>query len=82
MSKVRVHTPSSVGRRVTTYVHMTALAVRYESGRKRRFASESRMAKMEHLRELISRDDYAVDADKVAEAMLRRLMKEAAPRRG
>ena len=37
---------------------------------------------MEHLRESIARDEYAVDADKVADAILRRLMKEAAPRRG
>jgi anti-sigma28 factor (negative regulator of flagellin synthesis) len=82
VSKVRVLTPSSDGRPVTSYVRMTALAVRYESGTKRRFASESRMAKMEHLRELIAHDDYAVDAEKVAEAIVRRLMQEAAPRRG
>jgi anti-sigma28 factor (negative regulator of flagellin synthesis) len=80
--KVRVHTPSSDGRAVTSYVHMTALAVRYESGRKRRFASESRMARMEQLRALIERDDYAVDPEKVADAIVRRLMLEAAPRRG
>jgi anti-sigma28 factor (negative regulator of flagellin synthesis) len=61
---------------------MTALAVRYESGRKRRFASESRMARMEQLRALIERDDYAVDPEKVADAIVRRLMLEAAPRRG
>jgi anti-sigma28 factor (negative regulator of flagellin synthesis) len=61
---------------------MTALAVRYESGRKRRFASESRMARMEQLRALIERDDYAVDPEKVADAIVRRLMLEAAPRSG
>jgi anti-sigma28 factor (negative regulator of flagellin synthesis) len=63
---------------------MTALAVRYETGRGRRFdrRDESRMAQMEQLRERIARDDYAVDADKVADAIVRRLMLEAAPRRG
>jgi anti-sigma28 factor (negative regulator of flagellin synthesis) len=62
---------------------MTALAVRHETGTGRRFdRRESRMAKMEQLRERIARDAYAVDADKVADAIVRRLMLEAAPRRG
>jgi anti-sigma28 factor (negative regulator of flagellin synthesis) len=63
---------------------MTALAVRYETGRQRRFErrDESRMAKMEQLREQIARDGYAVDAAKVADAIVRRLVLEAAPRRG
>jgi anti-sigma28 factor (negative regulator of flagellin synthesis) len=55
---------------------MTALAVRYETGRRRRFdrRDESRMAQMEQLRERIERDDYAVDAHKVADAIVRRLL--------
>jgi anti-sigma28 factor (negative regulator of flagellin synthesis) len=63
---------------------MTALAVRNETGTARRFdrRDESRMAKMEQLRERIERDDYAVDAEKVADAIVRRLMLEAPPRRG
>jgi anti-sigma28 factor (negative regulator of flagellin synthesis) len=63
---------------------MTALAVRYETGTRRRFErrDESRMAQIEQLRERIARDDYAVDADKVADAIVRRLMLEAPPRRG
>ena len=76
MRKVRVRTPSTVRRSVTTYVHMTALAVRYETGRTRRFErrDESRMVQMEQLRERIERDDYAVDAHKVADAIVRRLL--------
>jgi anti-sigma28 factor (negative regulator of flagellin synthesis) len=64
---------------------MTALAVRYETGTKRRFErrDESRMMQMELLRERIERDDYAVDPEKVADAIVRRLLMEvAAPRRG
>jgi anti-sigma28 factor (negative regulator of flagellin synthesis) len=55
---------------------MTALAIRYETGRRRRFErrDESRMAKMEQLRERIERDEYAVDAHKVADAIVRRLL--------
>ena len=55
---------------------MTALAIRYETGRARRFQrrDESRMAKMKQLRERIERDEYAVDADKVADAIVRRLL--------
>jgi anti-sigma28 factor (negative regulator of flagellin synthesis) len=55
---------------------MTALAVRYESGRKRRFErrDEARMVQMEQLRDRIERDDYAVDADKVADAIVRKLL--------
>ena len=76
MRKVRVTTPSSVRRSVTTYVHMTALAVRYETGRRRRFErrDETRMVQMEQLRDRIERDDYAVDAGKVADAIVRKLL--------
>jgi anti-sigma28 factor (negative regulator of flagellin synthesis) len=54
---------------------MTALAVRYRTGRTRRFErrDESRMAQMEQLRERIERDEYAVDAHKVADAIVRKL---------
>jgi anti-sigma28 factor (negative regulator of flagellin synthesis) len=76
MRKVRVTTPSTFRRSVTTYLHMTALAIRYETGRRRRFErrDESRMAQMEQLRERIERDDYAVDARKVADAIVRKLL--------
>jgi anti-sigma28 factor (negative regulator of flagellin synthesis) len=40
------------------------------------------MMLMHQLRERIERDDYAVDAEKVAQAIISRLMEEAAPRRG
>lgn len=55
---------------------MTALAVRYETGRRRRFErrDEARMVRMEQLRERIERDDYAVDAQKVADAIVRKLL--------
>ena len=78
MRKVRVHTPSTVRRSVTSYVHMTALAVRYETGRRRRFErrDEARMVQMEQLRERIERDDYSVDAHKVADAIVRKLMSQ------
>jgi anti-sigma28 factor (negative regulator of flagellin synthesis) len=84
MRKVRVTTPSTVRRSVSSYVHMTALAVRYETGRRRRFErrDESRMAQMEQLRERIERDEYAVDPQKIADAIMRKLMHVAAPRRG
>ena len=76
MRKVRVPTPSSVGRSVTTYVHMTARVVRYETGRARRFErrDETRMVQMEQLRERIERDDYAIDAHEVADAIVRKLL--------
>jgi anti-sigma28 factor (negative regulator of flagellin synthesis) len=63
---------------------MTVLAVRYETGKKRRFErrDESRMMQMHELRERIERDDYSVDPEKVADAIVRRLMEVAAPRRG
>ena len=55
---------------------MTALAVRYGTGRTRRFErrDEARMVEMEQLRERIERDDYAVDARKVADAIVRKLL--------
>jgi anti-sigma28 factor (negative regulator of flagellin synthesis) len=82
--RVRVLTPSSDRRIPSSYVHMTVLAVRYESGTRRRFErlDESRMVELEQLRERIERDEYAVDPDKVAEAIVRRLVEIAAPRRG
>ena len=40
------------------------------------------MTQLDHLRDLIARDEYAIDAEQVAEAMLRRLMLEATPRSG
>jgi anti-sigma28 factor (negative regulator of flagellin synthesis) len=63
---------------------MTVLAVRHETGTKRRFErrDESRKTHLEQLRGRIERDEYAIDSEKVADAMLRRLMQEAAPRRG
>ena len=69
---------------MTTYVHMTVLTVEHETGKRRRFErrDESRMKRVQELRERIARDDYSVNAEKVAEAILRRLMDEAAPRRG
>jgi hypothetical protein len=64
---------------MTTYVHMTVLAVRYETGTGRRFAprDESRRIDMELLRERIERDDYSVDPRKVADAIVRRLLADA-----
>jgi hypothetical protein len=64
---------------MTTYVHMTVLAVRYETGTGRRFApkDESRRIDMEVLRERIERDDYSVDPRKVADAIVRRLLAES-----
>ena len=55
---------------------MTALAVRYETGRRRRFErrDEARMVQMEQLREQIERHDYAVDPQKVADAIVRKLL--------
>jgi anti-sigma28 factor (negative regulator of flagellin synthesis) len=54
---------------------MTVLAVRYETGTRRRFErhDESRMMQMHELRERIERDDYSVDPEKVADAIVRRL---------
>ena len=40
------------------------------------------MVQMQQLRERIERDEYSVDAGKVADAIVKRLMLEAAPRRG
>lgn len=64
---------------MTTYLHMTVLAVRHESGTGRRFAprDESTRIDMEMLRERIERDDYAVDPQKVADAIVRRLLAES-----
>jgi hypothetical protein len=79
MKRIRVSTPSSGCRSVTTYVHMTVLAVRYETGKARRFgrSEESRRMHMEQLRERIELDSYAVDPHKVADAIVRRLLAES-----
>ena len=84
MRRIRVLTPSSDGRPVSTYVHMTVLAPRYVTGKRRRFErrDESRMMQMQELRERIERNDYSVDPEKVADAIVRRLMEIAAPRGG
>jgi hypothetical protein len=63
---------------MTRYVHMTVLAVRYESRRRFRPDREgtttggSRTMRMQEIRERIERDEYEVDAQKVADAILRR----------
>ena len=68
-------TPSSLGRRVTSYIHMTVLAARRKTGTGRRFGHDpSRRMHMQQLRERIERDEYAVDPEKVADAILRRLL--------
>jgi len=79
MKRIRVLTPSADRRPVTTYVHMTVLAVRYETGTGRRFgrSDESRRIHMEQLRERIELDGYAIDPHKVADAIVRRLLAEA-----
>ena len=79
MKRIRVSTPSADRRPVTTYVHMTALAVRFETGKGRRFgrSDESRRMHMQQLREQIDLDSYAVDPHKVADAIVRRLLAEA-----
>ena len=75
---IRVLTPSFLRRPVTTYVHMTALALRYETGTGRRFGrSESRRMQMQQLRERIELESYAVDPHKVADAIVRRLLAES-----
>ena len=78
MNRIRVLTPSSDGPPVTTYIHMTVLAVRHETGTGRRFgrSDESRMMRMEQLREQIELESYAVDPHKVADAIVRRLLAE------
>ena len=76
--RFRVRTPSSDGPPVTTYVHMTVLAVRPSTGNGRRFgrSDESRRTHMEQLRERIELESYAVDPHKVADAIVRRLLTE------
>jgi hypothetical protein len=81
---------------MTTYVHMTALAVRYAQQerrsspdpgtgsrfgrdvhqplRERSTTSESRTMQMQRIMDRLERDDYAVDPQKVADAILRRLL--------
>jgi hypothetical protein len=78
MKRIRVLTPSSWRRPMTNYIHMTVLAVRYETGKARRFgrSEESRRMHMEQLRERIELDSYAVDPHKVADAIVRRLLAE------
>jgi hypothetical protein len=76
--RFRVHTPSPDGRPMTTYVHMTVLAVRPKIGTGRRFgrSDESRRTHMEELRERIELESYDVDPHKVADAIVRRLLAE------
>ena len=69
---IRVATPSPRGPEMTTYIHMTALAARYEPGTGRRFGQKgSRKAHMDQLRERIARGEYRVDPDAVAAAIIR-----------
>ncbi len=76
--RFRVLTPSSDSPPVTTYVHMTVLAVRPQIGTGRRFgrSDESRRTHMEQLRERIELESYSVDPHKVADAIVRRLLME------
>ena len=78
MTRFRVLTPSFGRGPVTTYVHMTVLAVRPKTGTGRRFgrSDESRRTHMEELRERIELESYAVDPHKVADAIVRRLLAE------
>jgi hypothetical protein len=78
MTRFRVLTPSGDPRPVTTYVHMTVLAVRPTTGTGRRFgrSDESRRTHMEELRERIALESYDVDPHKVADAIVRRLLME------
>ena len=69
---IRVQAPSSSAPSMTTYVHMTALAARYQSGTGRRFGQKgSRKAQMDQIRERIERGEYTVDAEAVAAAIIR-----------
>ena len=70
------HPIERIGPPVTTYVHMTVLAVRPSTGTGRRFgrSDESRRTHMEQLRERIELESYAVDPHKVADAIVRRLL--------
>ena len=76
--RFRVLTPSGDRAPVTTYVHMTVLAVRPQIGTGRRFgrSDESRRTHMEQLRERIELESYSVDPHKVADAIVRRLLME------
>ena len=79
MKRFRVLTPSEDHGSLTTYVHMTVLAVRNETGRGRRFArqDEPRRIDMELLRDRIEREEYSVDPHKVAAAIVERLLAES-----
>lgn len=87
MRRTRVLTPSTGLRSATTYVHMTALLEVRTASRsaecadRRRFGrrAESRTTHMHQIRERIERDAYAVDPQKVADAIVRRLLSQ--PRR-
>ena len=69
---IRVQALSPACPPMTTYVHMTALAARYESGTRRRFGQKSsRKAHMDQLRERIERGEYTVDSEAVAAAIIR-----------
>ena len=69
---IRVQALSPRAPAMTTYVHMTALAARFQSGTGRRFGQKgSRKAHMNQLRERIERGEYTVDSDAVAAAIIR-----------
>jgi anti-sigma28 factor (negative regulator of flagellin synthesis) len=83
LRRFRVSTPSTSSAPRTKCIHMTVLAVRPQTRAarealrtSRRFTSESRTTKVEQIKELLARDDYAVDPHKVAEAIVRRLLAE------
>ena len=69
---IRVQALSPTAPAMTTYIHMTALAARIQSGTGRRFGQKgSRKAHMDQLRERIERGEYRVDPDAVAAAIIR-----------
>jgi hypothetical protein len=82
MRRIRVRTPSGGAGGMTTYVHMTVLAVREAAHRERRTSQRpgrgSRFGRddlqLREIRERLEHDDYAIDPDAVAEAILRRLL--------
>ena len=80
---IRVQALSRTGATMTTYVHMTALAARFQPGTGRRFGQKgSRKAHMDQLRERIERGEYRVDPDAVAAAIIRAHSRASAQPRG
>jgi hypothetical protein len=73
--RVQVRTPSTDHGPATTYVHMTVLAVR-DAPRERRTGSRfgRRHAHMQEIVDRLERDEYVVDPEKVADAIVRRLL--------